>query len=505
MMTDQGAVNRDGDAVPLPPELIEDLYAVNPGWRGKPGVPLPGFRRWLFSPLMQLVQHGLAPATALRGPRRVGKTILVRQIIEGLLAAGVPPQHVLYVPFDEIRAAGKLTDPVLQISRWFERSVLGRTFNETAHAGQTTFLFFDEIQNLKAWAPQLKHLVDNHAVRVLITGSSSLKIEAGRDSLAGRIMPVTIGTLSLREIAALRFGHSEPSRWPPNGQGDLTSPEFWRQNIADLSASVAVRMQAFASFSQVGAYPMAHSAPFPTWPQVSDHLMETVINRMLAHDLPASRRQRKDDSAFVEEVFRMACRYAGQAPGPAAFGVDLRTLLHQDYTWTRIRGVLEALDATLLLRLIPALELRLKRQTAPAKICLCDHALRAAWCQELIPIDVAGLTQDPHVADLAGRIAESILGYFLTCIPNLGVAYYPARPAEDEVDFVLTIGTRRIPVEVKYRKRIDPHEDTRGLRAFLERTVYNAPLGLLVTLEDGVTVPDPRIVPISLSSLLWMR
>ncbi|MBI4564741.1 MAG: hypothetical protein HY716_08645 [Planctomycetes bacterium] len=58
---------------------------------------------------------------------------------------------------------------------------------------------------------------------------------------------------------------------------------------------------------------------------------------------------------------------------------------------------------------------------------------------------------------------------------------------------------------MKYRKRVDPHEDTLGLRAFMEKTVYNAPFGLLVTLEDDVVVPDPRIVPISLSSLLWMR
>jgi hypothetical protein len=50
-----------------------------------------------------------------------------------------------------------------------------------------------------------------------------------------------------------------------------------------------------------------------------------------------------------------------------------------------------------------------------------------------------------------------------------------------------------------------PHEDTRGLRTFLEKTVYNAPFGLLVNLNDDVAVPDPRIIPISLSSLLWLR
>ena len=88
---------------------------------------------------------------------------------------------------------------------------------------------------------------------------------------------------------------------------------------------------------------------------------------------------------------------------------------------------------------------------------------------------------------------------------NVELAHFPQRGAEPEVDFVLTVGTRRIPVEVKYPRRIDPYDDTRGLRAFLEKAVYNAPFGLLVTLEDDVRVPDPRIVPISLSALMWMR
>jgi hypothetical protein len=138
-------------------------------------------------------------------------------------------------------------------------------------------------------------------------------------------------------------------------------------------------------------------------------------------------------------------------------------------------------------------------------VCLCDHALRASWLQEIVPLDPVELSANPHLSVLAGHLAESALGYFLASIPNLDVAHFPARGAEPEVDFVITVGTRRIPIEVKYRKHIDPHEDTRGLRAFLERTVYNTPLGLLVTLDDGVTVTDPRIVSLSLSSLLWLR
>jgi predicted AAA+ superfamily ATPase len=87
----------------------------------------------------------------------------------------------------------------------------------------------------------------------------------------------------------------------------------------------------------------------------------------------------------------------------------------------------------------------------------------------------------------------------------LDLAHFPERGTEPEVDFVLTVGEHRIPLEVKYRQHIDPHRDTVGLRAFVEKKVYNAPFGILVTMHDGVQIPDPRIVPVSLPSLLLLR
>jgi hypothetical protein len=69
------------------------------------------------------------------------------------------------------------------------------------------------------------------------------------------------------------------------------------------------------------------------------------------------------------------------------------------------------------------------------------------------------------------------------------------------VEFVLTIGEKRIPVQVKYQRRID----TLGLRSFQEKVHYNAPFGILVTMLEGAHVPDPLIVPVSLRSHLLMR
>ena len=473
----------------LPAELTDNLLSINPWWRNEAGATVPPFRRWPFARLRRLLSSGIAPATVLRGPRRVGKTVLLKQIIQSCLDEGVDPKRLLYVPFDELPTLGGLQEPVLSIARWYERQVLGATFNTSGRQGTPALLFLDEVQNLKAWAPQIKNLVDNHAVRVLLTGSSSFRIEAGRDSLAGRITTLDLGPLLLREIAELRLGRSTTSYWSDNGHEGVGSAGFWREAVELAEREAEARRESFRVFSERGAYPVAHMQAAAGWAEIADHLNESVIQKVIRHDLRAGTRAKTRDQRLLEEVFRLCCRYAGQTPdlNPAGRAAER---LESD---------------TLLIRLIEPLELRLKRRKSPSKVCLCDHALRASWLQEIVPLDPDGLAANPHLSDLAGHLAESTLGYFLASIPHLDVAHFPARGLEPEVDFVVTIGTRRIPIEVKYRRRIDPHEDTRGLRAFLEKTVYNAPFGLLVTLDDGVTVADPRIIPISLSALLWMR
>jgi predicted AAA+ superfamily ATPase len=258
-------------------------------------------------------------------------------------------------------------------------------------------------------------------------------------------------------------------------------------------------------YSDRGGYPIAQERADRPWPEVADQLNENVVRRVIHHDLRLGERGRKRDPDLLEEVFRLACRYAGQAPGPSIFVNEVRSTLHANVGWQRILTYLKFLDGSLLLRLVNPLEIRLKKKKGNNKLCLCDPGLRASWLQELIPIDSAGLRRSPHLGTLAGHLAESVVGYFLANIPGLDVAHFPERGTEPEVDFVLTVGEQRIPLEVKYRQVIDPRRDTLGLRAFIEKTVNNAPFGALITLDDEVEIRDPRIVSLPLSSLLLMR
>jgi predicted AAA+ superfamily ATPase len=485
--------------------LAQDLRRMNPWWEGRPMPALPSTRRHLVRQIHRRLDLRLAPAVVVRGPRQIGKTTAQLQVLQDLLDQGVPPRNIFRVQADELPEVGSVSEPVLRLVDWYEQAVLGTTLNEVAHRGESTYLFFDEVQNLRDWAPQIKSLVDHATTRVLITGSSALRIELGRDSLAGRITTLEAGVLSLTEIAVFHGLDLGPPFLEDNALEALTRREFWENLRESGRARAEIRNPTFQWFSERGGYPLVHQRADVAWPFLADQLNETVIRRVIQHDLRLGERGRKRDAILLEEVFRLACRYVGQAPGPQLLAREVQRALNANVGSQRIQQYLRFLGDTLLLRLIRPLEIRLKRSRGHAKICLADHGLRASWLQEIVPVDPETLAREPHLFPLAGRLAESIAGATLSTISQLDLAHLPERKGEPEVDFVLTIGTRRIPLEVKYQRRIDPLADTEGLRAFLEKTVNNAPFGILVTQTDDAGVHDPRIVALPLSSLLLLR
>lgn len=481
------------------------LRDSNPWWRHEKLFGVPLVRRWAFEPTLKGLRRGLAPVTVLRGPRQVGKTTLLNQIVETLLSDGIAPKRIFRVQFDDIPQLARLKTPILDLVAWYADWILGCSINAYAHEQHgPVYLLLDEVQNLPDWATQVKHLVDLQPVRAVVTGSSALRIEAGRDSLAGRLSTIEMGPLLLREIAQIRGMDAIEPYLPFNGLAPLKNKEFWVGLRMFGERHRVLRDRSFSMFSERGAYPLAHMRADATWDEISAQLIETVVRRAIQHDLRVGERGRRRDEALLEEVFRLSCRYIGQSPSQALYLDEVKRALNANIGWQRILTYLRFLDATLLVRLIEPLELRLKRRKGAAKLILSDHALRAAWLQEQVPLEPGALMEAPHLADLAGRIAESAVGQLFKSVINLGVTHFPERGPEPEVDFVLTVGDQRIPVEVKYRRRID-HADTRGLRSFIEKAAYNAPFGILVTQLDNPGSEDPRIVSLPLSSLLLMR
>ena len=129
----------------------------------------PTTRRHLVAQMRRRLDANIAPIVVVRGPRQIGKTTAQFQIIQDLLDEGVDPKRILRVQFDDLETLGKLPEPILRISDWFERRITPKRFNALAQAGTTAYLFFNEIQNLDGWDVQLKSLVDNASVKVVVT------------------------------------------------------------------------------------------------------------------------------------------------------------------------------------------------------------------------------------------------------------------------------------------------------------------------------------------------
>ncbi len=488
----------------LPPALSQNLRRLNPWWEAEAMPPQPSTRRHLVMQIRRRLQSNIAPVVVIRGPRQIGKTTAQFQLIQDLLDEGTHPRRILRVQFDDLETF-RLPEPLLRITDWFEKNIAPQRFNALAQSGEVAYLFLDEVQNLEGWDVQLKSLVDNAAVKAVVTGSSALRIELGRDSLAGRINTIEAGVLSLTEIGAFQGLDAPDPYLAENGLASLLLKEFWTDLRIYGHVHSMFREQAYRQFSARGGYPVVHREKDTDFSLLTDHLNETVIKRVIQHDLRLGARGRKRDANLLEELFRLVCRYAGQTPTTATLAEETRLTLGANIGPQRVNSYLRFLGDTLLLRLVPPLEIRLKRRRGSPKLCLVDHGLRASWLQEHIPLAPDELSQQPELTTMAGHLAESIFGAVAYTIHGLDIAHFPERGTDREVDFVLTIGEKRIPVEVKYQKRIDALRDTLGLRSFLEKVVNNAPFGLLITQEASDEVEDPRIVSLPLSTFMMLR
>jgi predicted AAA+ superfamily ATPase len=494
----------------LPHYVRHRLGEGNPWWSGSPAKQQPAFKRWPFEQILKGFERKLTPVILLRGPRRVGKTTLQSQVIESLLASGkVHPNEIMHVQFDDLPDWPEFRkfsqSPILDISYWFAENVLRMPFNQLARSGRTAYLFFDEVQNLPDWAGQVKNLVDHADVRVLVTGSSALHIGLGKESLAGRATQINVGPLRLWEIGAM--GRADlPPYASSNGGEVMQTADFWKGLAAHGLKHQQARADAFRWFSERGGYPFAQERKDEPWDAIAEVLRDTVVNRVVQKDLiMGESKGKKRDPRLLEATFHLSCRYNGQYPAPLLLADEIRRTLQGNIGSQRVMYYLRFLDQAMLLRLIPPLEIRLKRRKGYDKICLCDHALRAASFNEIIPLHPEGLERNPDAASLAGHLIEGTIGYFLSEISELSLNHFPARTLEPEVDFVAAVGDRRIPIEVKYTKSIDEVRDAMGLKRFLEKADNRAAFGLLITREDTGPDPDPRIIRMPASSLLLLR
>lgn len=181
-------------------EIKNRLRFDNPWWERPDDLDLllEGLRqRAYLDPFHDLVTNReVNRAVVLMGPRRVGKTVILRQSIRRLLDAGVTPTNIFFVSLDNPVYTGL---PLAKLLSFFQE-----LHNHDRFADIT--VFFDEVQYLKEWEVHLKVLVDDYpSARFVVSGSAAAALKMkSNESGAGRFTDFLLPPLTFAEFLDFR-------------------------------------------------------------------------------------------------------------------------------------------------------------------------------------------------------------------------------------------------------------------------------------------------------------
>ena len=123
------------------------------------------------------------------GIRRAGKSFLLYQRIQELLAQGIKWDELLYINFEDERLSGITTEDL---------NLLLEVHLEMY--GKKPILFLDEIQNISGWEKFARRLADAK-YRVYITGSNAKMLSADiQTTLGGRYIAVDVYPYNFKEF-----------------------------------------------------------------------------------------------------------------------------------------------------------------------------------------------------------------------------------------------------------------------------------------------------------------
>ncbi|MEO5356514.1 MAG: ATP-binding protein [Nitrospirae bacterium YQR-1] len=426
---------------------ISNLLAPYNPWRQDGNVDnafkhLPQFKRPVFEDIFFALKN-VPQIISITGPRRVGKSTLIRQTIKKLIAEGVHPQRLIYYSMDDPALLLTNTDHDKFFTALMEHSV-------SMDAPDTTYVFLDEIQRFPGWELFLKKYYDlDYPIRFCISGSATTPIfKKSRESLLGRIKDFHVLPFSFREF--LLYHNLDLSvvlnniyKTGKTIQGML-SEHF---KYADLEEVHVPQIEEhlrdnisyyFEIFLKEGGFPEVWS--LPDWETKQSYLFDNQVKKVILEDLVLTVELRKPEmlKRFYISLLENPGREINFQKLASDLGVSRAT----------IETYFPLLEMTDLIRHIDRFSKSyISTRRGNIKCYLTDLALRNA----VLRIGDTLLEDEATVGLYAENLVFNALKKWQGVV-NIG--YY--RDKTREVDFIVSAGAGRyLPVEVKYKNNIN--------------------------------------------------
>jgi len=478
-----------------PDEIYRLLIDANPWWEnGKvPGEYTHEYRRRDFYVLRNEIDA--RPITAVGGPRQVGKTTLLYQLVEHLVQSGVEPSRVLFVSFDLPGLTGASDSPLNDCLNVYSDRVLAKPWRKLPGK---VYIFLDEVTKVENWHRDLKGWYDlRYPIKFHISSSSISELKAGSSaSLTGRISTHLLLTWKFVDVVMYLTGDSE---WSNTGLRLRDSFESAvergdpRPLEAKLRSVEATTIRGRASLRSIlDRYLLTDG--FPELVDTRDlhraaARLREYLDLTIANDL--SRVYQIRTPGLFYDLLGLLARESGHLISYRG----LSQLLHvEERTVIDYLGHLESVF--LLSQAQFYSESRAKRIRRQRKIIVSNPGLQNAL---LGRVDRRTLTDPSQCGQLAEAVVQDHAKRLVYCL-NPGPepqAFYWRDPHDREVDVVVKIHEKPIPIEVKYRT--DPRRDLGGMTAFLD-VHPTSPFGLVVS-RDLLELRD-RVIFVPLSHFL---
>jgi len=448
----------------------ELLMPYNPWWpdADRAFERLPLFHRPIFDEIFTGFKN-VPQIISITGPRRVGKSTLIRQIIRKLIGEGMPPEKIIYYSMD---------DPALLRSDIDHDRFFDSLMDEArAKAGNgLIYLFLDEIQRFEWWELFLKKYYDLHyPVRFAVSVSASSPIfKKSRESLLGRIKDFHLLPFSFREFLlfhnsgdpALIKRFNEISKTGEAVMGMFTKhPEHTDlQKVAIPAVPQDIRQnieEYLAKFLLEGGFPEVWR--LPDWETKQSYLFDNQVEKVILEDLVLAVELRKPE--MLKRFYISLLENPGRE-------INFQQLSHDlGINRASIEKYFPLLEMTDLIHHAERFtKSAIKVRRGNIKCYLVDLALRNA----ILRIQES-LLKD---AQTLGLYAENLVFNALKKWEGtISISYWREKSAE--VDFIVHAGAGKyLPVEVKYKEDVG-NAELRTIRNFCERLKCST--GIVVT------------------------
>lgn len=419
-----------------PQEIFSVLRQYNPWWESGAVRDLPGWRRTAFSELFVWLAEPPAPrAILLSGARQVGKTTLLLQGVEELLARGVKPERILYATFDH---------PLLKLIGL--EGVLNVWREIQPRSEETEYILLDEIQYTQGWQTWLKHQVDfDKRARIAVTGSAVPLETESLESGVGRWHTIRLATLSFSEYLQI-----QEIRLPNLPEVDSLA-ELFSWSPADLIRAGETARPLVAHFHEYllrGGFPQ--TALIESLTLAQKLLREDIVDKVLKRDMTALFGVRR--VLELERTFLYLCLHDGGL-------LDIQTLCTQlGLKKPTVSRFIDLLEAAHLIYRLPPYGYGKEILRGKFKIYLADPAIAGS-----VLLKGRALLEDEIRLGAAAETAffkHVFARYYQT---GVSFTYWRGRKSL-EVDIVAEVNLRLIPFEVKYSRSPVLESDLKGLR-----------------------------------------